>query len=392
MKLAVPDFGADRPDGVSDFNDLAAQRGADAIRECIAKARTVESALRPLTVQELLARPYPLWLVRGVLIERALGVAFGASGSGKTFAVFDMAAAIARGVSWFGRRVKSGGVVYVAAEGHLRLRVEAYLKHHGIAPENLNRLRIVPSRVNLLRAESNDIAELIAEITAAAADLGGIVPVVLDTLNAMMPGGDENASDDMGAMIAAARAIIEAVGCAVVYVHHTGKDEARGSRGHSSLKAASDLEFQLSGDGPARLVEVTKLRDGEAGQRFGFRLAAVDLGPDPDPDAEPDERFTSCVVVPGDIPNTTKTARRDVALDALRETLSEHGARLSAGTSTIPPGAKVVTLDQWQARWRLRTGDDYGDADVAAAAFRRERRKLIDAGTVQCSGRTVWIA
>jgi hypothetical protein len=37
-KLAVPDFGNDRPDGVSDFNDMAALRGAEGV------ARVIESA------------------------------------------------------------------------------------------------------------------------------------------------------------------------------------------------------------------------------------------------------------------------------------------------------------------------------------------------------------
>ena len=36
--LAVPDFGADRPKGATDFNDLAQHRGAEAVRECIARA------------------------------------------------------------------------------------------------------------------------------------------------------------------------------------------------------------------------------------------------------------------------------------------------------------------------------------------------------------------
>ena len=36
--VAVPDFGADRPDDAVDFNDLAAHRGANAVRDCLRKA------------------------------------------------------------------------------------------------------------------------------------------------------------------------------------------------------------------------------------------------------------------------------------------------------------------------------------------------------------------
>ena len=40
--LAVPNFGADRPDGATDFNDLAAHRGRGAVERTIANARTPE--------------------------------------------------------------------------------------------------------------------------------------------------------------------------------------------------------------------------------------------------------------------------------------------------------------------------------------------------------------
>ena len=37
--VAVPDFGADRPDGATDFNDLHKHRGLDAVRGCIERAQ-----------------------------------------------------------------------------------------------------------------------------------------------------------------------------------------------------------------------------------------------------------------------------------------------------------------------------------------------------------------
>ncbi|MBF0427211.1 MAG: DUF927 domain-containing protein [Magnetococcales bacterium] len=41
--VALPDFGSDRPEGVSDFNDLMQLRGADAVRKCVAAARKPEA-------------------------------------------------------------------------------------------------------------------------------------------------------------------------------------------------------------------------------------------------------------------------------------------------------------------------------------------------------------
>ena len=41
--LAIPDFGTDRPEGVSDFNDMAAQCGAEAVARAV--AGVIESSM-----------------------------------------------------------------------------------------------------------------------------------------------------------------------------------------------------------------------------------------------------------------------------------------------------------------------------------------------------------
>src|SRR5262249_27240742 len=40
-EVAVPDFGADRPNGATDFNDLEQHAGADAVRRCLEAAAPV---------------------------------------------------------------------------------------------------------------------------------------------------------------------------------------------------------------------------------------------------------------------------------------------------------------------------------------------------------------
>jgi hypothetical protein len=75
-------------------------------------------------------------------------------------------------------------------------------------------------------------------------------------------------------------------------VHHTGKDAARGARGHSSLRAAVDTELRVTvGEDGWRTVETTKQRDMPADFERRFRLRVVELGRDQDGDA-----VTSCVV------------------------------------------------------------------------------------------------
>jgi RecA-family ATPase len=61
----------------------------------------------------------------------------GASGSGKTFVVLDWLLHIATGQpEWKGHKVKQGGVVYLAGEGHngLKGRMAAWLQHYQVDP------------------------------------------------------------------------------------------------------------------------------------------------------------------------------------------------------------------------------------------------------------------
>lgn len=54
--LAAPDFGADRPQGVTDFNDLHRLAGAEAVRRCVDAATDAEASANP----EAWPRPKPI--------------------------------------------------------------------------------------------------------------------------------------------------------------------------------------------------------------------------------------------------------------------------------------------------------------------------------------------
>jgi hypothetical protein len=76
-----------------------------------------EPRFKLLTVPELLAAPPPAWAVQNIIPDRGIGIIWGASSSGKTFAALDLACAVVRGVSWHGHAVVQGSVLYVAVEG-----------------------------------------------------------------------------------------------------------------------------------------------------------------------------------------------------------------------------------------------------------------------------------
>jgi hypothetical protein len=136
--------------------------------------------------------------------------------------------------------------------------------------------------------DAKDSAAVAAAIQAA----GGADVVVVDTLAQTMPGANENAGEDVGKALGHCKRIHEATGALVVLVHHSGKDQARGARGWSGLRAACDAEIEVvKTDAGARYMRLSKAKDDEDGLEWGFELQQVQVGVDED--LEP---ITSCVV------------------------------------------------------------------------------------------------
>lgn len=231
------------------------------------------------------ARP----LVKGLLEQGAASVVYGDSNTGKSFVVLDMCLHVAMGWPYRGRKVARGAVLFVAAEGGTgaQKRFAALRKHYQLDGADVP-LYLVPCPVNL-RDPAADTGPLI-DLAREAEKTSGlpVVLIVIDTLARAMAGGDENGAADMGAFIAAVDELRAALGSHVLSIHHTGKDQSKGARGHSSLRAAMDSELRVA-DG---VVTVTKARDSERAQAMPFKLHVVHLGMDADGDP-----ITSCVAV-----------------------------------------------------------------------------------------------
>jgi hypothetical protein len=106
-----------------------------------------------------------------------------------------------------------------------------------------------------------------------------------------MAGGNENSGEDMGKVLAYCREITRLTGAMVILIHHSGKDESRGARGWSGLRAACDFEFEIIRADADRVATVTKMKGGADGAEYGFRLRTLVVGKDEDGDDE-----TTCVV------------------------------------------------------------------------------------------------
>jgi hypothetical protein len=116
----------------------------------------------------------------------------------------------------------------------------------------------------------------------------------------------------------------------VLLIHHSGKDETRGARGWSGLRAAADAELEVIRSDDLRALTVTKQKDGEDGAEFGFRLLTVTIGVDED--LEP---ITSCVVEHGehsarDVRSGTRKLRngQQIAKDTIESLMDQYGTAI----------------------------------------------------------------
>lgn len=269
------------------------------------------------------------YLIKGVLDRGAMSVVYGPSNSGKTFFALDAAFHAATGREWRGRRVQGGGVLYLAAEGGngIANRITALRTTTEVSavPFALRR-----AGLDLLnpRADLANVIALAEEVKKRAP----LALIVIDTLSRVIAGGDENAASDMTAFIKNVDFIRQETGAHLMIVHHTGKDAAKGARGHSSLRAATDTEIEIMVDEFGnKVAKVTKQRDLEGGLEFQFALKSVHLGEDQDGDA-----VTSCIV---EHVETDKKAGESLpSMDVCRKMLKDIDEGWKAGNplSTAP--------------------------------------------------------
>lgn len=246
------------------------------------------------------------WLIKGVLPQKGLAIIYGAPGSGKSFFVADLVAHISAPHinDWRDRKTATGGVAYCFLEGGFGAanRITALktrlgdLGHFVSYPESMNLSSAPRPEQETRSAAECDAKKLVASIQK---EQGQVAVVVVDTFSRAMSGKDENSSTEMTAFISAMDYLSKELDCLVVVVHHSGKDQSRGARGHSSLLGAIDTEIEITRPNkelPGRIAKLTKMKEGGDGSEFAFELEQAVLGTDEDGDP-----VTTCIVVPTDL-------------------------------------------------------------------------------------------
>lgn len=240
---------------------------------------------------EVVANYRPIrWLVKRLIPLNSVGAIYGLPNVGKSFVVFDLANHARRGRDWFGRKVKGGDVLYIYAEGAEGIagRAKAWADSNDASGGNIALMNGVPN----LFSDKKAPEKIIAAARECAAESGQPVRlIIVDTLAAATTGADGSSDRDMGLVCDRLRKVANELGCAVLVVHHSGKDVSKGMRGSSATLGAFDFTLLAEEAKGASTLSVEKMRDARKGQTIKFKLVEVVIGVDED-----GEDVTSCVV------------------------------------------------------------------------------------------------
>lgn len=319
------------------------------------------------------------YLVKGWLEKCTLTVVFGPSNVGKSFFALDLAHHISKGRSWGNRRVNKGNVLFIAAEGGSSFpnRVSALDE-----PE----FWVIAAPVTFA-GKASDAPAMVEMVQHLALQVGNFDLIVVDTLSRVMGDGDENTAPDIADLIRNLDLLRRGTGSNIMLIHHSGKDVARGARGHSSLRAAVDTEIELTRDEQGVIIaEVTKQRDGPTGYVFNYSLRQIELGCDQDGDP-----VTTCLVEPvsGEKVKLAKiTGPTLILLKNLEVALKERGECLS---DPRYPGTPCISHKDWMndciEEGKLSTSEK---RESHRRIFNREVDALKKGGFISVRDNLVW--
>ena len=282
------------------------------------------------------------YFLKGMISPNEMSAIYGEPGCGKSFLALYISRAIAQSREIFGKRVHATNILFMALEGVSGF--EKRLKAHILAHWESEYFTYIAQPVNLF-SDPAAKEDVIAAIKTCEAGI-----LFIDTLARAMSGGSENDPADMGKFIQTLDAIRLATGVHICVIHHSGKDAARGMRGHSSLLGAVDLSVEVKRDPDtgARIAIVNKAKDDPDGARYPFKLITRDMGDDEDGDP-----ITTCVVEEdaiSDRPRPEKTVKMSETdlrwMDQIYELFARDGATiLTCPMKTMTTPVQCVTRD-----------------------------------------------
>lgn len=258
---------------------VAERIGQEALDKLLADSATPRQGERArfawMDEDEFVNMEPPEWLLKDIFTTKSIAMLYGPSGHFKSFIALNLSAAVAQ---------MGQCAFYVAAEGISRMARKDYPAWK-LAYSEERKLPFYMVEDMPLAANDEDMPAF-ADSIRLRAGARKVGLIVLDTLNNMAMGLEENSASDMARIIAAAKALKRAFDCTVLVIHHTPAD-GKEPRGSTALYAGFDTVLKVIADKKVKLARmfVTKQKTDEEraypfcyeGKRFGPGLAFVPL-------------------------------------------------------------------------------------------------------------------
>jgi hypothetical protein len=338
----------------------------------------------------------PQYLVKGVLPLTGVALLSGQFASGKTFVGADLGLSVVFCRKFLGRRVKSGGALWIAAEGggEIDSRIAAaraekfHDGHTGEIPFLVTEPPAGFSQQNIITWLENAVGE--AACMCVAKFGVALRVVVIDTLAACFSIVDENDNAEAARLMKELARIGNDNDVLILPIAHHGKNAETGVRGASAYGAGADAILSvlggtdaLSGKASKRSLALTKSRRGGTGQLGSFEVKShvLDFDEDGDPVTAGYIEFLEGAEEATPVATRVKSKIPRDFTESFNEALAEHGKDY-----TIPngPTVKAVNITEVRNKFLSRyiTGNPENKNSAKYKAFTRALTAAKDEGMI----------
>jgi putative DNA primase/helicase len=383
-RLAVPSFGNDRAPDQTDFNDMAAAHGLEAVRSAIAGATAASSTLPQLAAVRASAGEYarevrlvrasdvkmqPItWLWDGWLARGKLHVLGGAPGTGKTTIAMGLAATVTTGGRWpDGTCATAGNVLVWSGEDD---PADTLIPRLALSGADLSRVHFVAGTREGNEDRSFDPARDMESLRRELAEIGDVVLMVLDPIVTAVA-GDSHKNAEVRRGLQPVVDLAASMGCAVVGITHFSK----GTHGRDPVERLTGSQA-FGALARVVLVAAKHQKEGEDGRTVRlFCRAKSNIGPNDD-GFEYDLHQAELATHPGI--STSSVLWGEAVEGTARELLATADATGDDGEGGALADAKRFLADLLAHGPVLQTSirRDADSAGYSQATIRRAKRAL----------------
>lgn len=297
-------------------------------------------------------RPPPEWLVEGFIPAKAITLLMGQSQAKKSFIAIELAARLASGREFLGRKTKPGAVLYLAIEDSYDLGLRLKVVTENFDEASHQRLMVSESSVTL-PGNTAAFGDLRKFLRAHSEGPNPIRTIVIDTY-VYFHDGDINSPSDTSTILRELRSLILQFKLSIIVVCHPARDNDKRPMGAMNLfnSVACILGVKSDEDSYFSVLTVLKNKGTPTGQRTRVDFTLVEFG-----DGTSTLKVQSfSPIAASKQPSTAQPSSEDKQLLALLETSTGEG--LTHGEWSKAASAKHgITLSVFNKRLKKLKND-----------------------------------